>query len=245
MRALLLGLAKTNALNILALHGGGGMMRGKHGRPIGRHSRGDGLRAYIRLRSGPSSYGGLWIRDLPASKENPTTDRNWASAPFAALDALAFCHGPFDGIMGYSARRGDDHLVPSQRASSFSFAVTYCGYAPTTHTGLMGLINAATPMSIPHAFYYGTADYLIVNSMTTAAAAHFSTTTMISDGGGHDVPQSGSAVTSITNFVLGFNAPSHTHTPHSHTPHSHTPHSHTPHSHDPQPCAAHACAAQP
>ena len=95
MRALLLGLAKTNALNILALHGGGGMRRAwKANWPAFARRWARGIHSFTP--SGPSSYGGLWIRDPPGGKENPTTDPNWASASFAALDALVSSHGPFD-----------------------------------------------------------------------------------------------------------------------------------------------------
>ena len=121
MRALLLGLAKTNALNILALHGGGGDAASMEGQLTGiRAAMGSG-HTFV-YASGPSSYGGLWIRDPPGGKENPTTDPNWASASFAALDALVSSHGPFDGIMGYSQGGAMTLLYLSQRSANFTGA---------------------------------------------------------------------------------------------------------------------------
>ena len=45
-------------------------------------------------------------------------------------------------------------------------------------------------MSIPIAFYYGTADSIIAPAMTRTAATKFSAATMVSDGGRHYPPQS-------------------------------------------------------
>jgi hypothetical protein len=58
--------------------------------------------------------------------------------------------------------------------NTFRFAITFCGYLPTTHLGLMGRINAATPMTTPHLLYFGNNDAIISPSMTRDAAAKFS-----------------------------------------------------------------------
>ena len=192
----------TDALHILALHGGGS---GPSGMTWGT----SGLRA--ALGSGHTFFfatapeaGGRWIRDPPGGKSQPTTDPNWAQSSFTYLNDIVATQGPFDGLIGYSQGGAMTVLYLSQAQASFRFAVTFCGYVPTTHTGLVGRINAASPMSIPAAFYYGTSDWVISNAMTLAAAAHFSTTTMISDGGGHSIPQSGSALTATVSFINSF-----------------------------------------
>ena len=146
---------------------------------------------------------GLWIRDPPGGKGEPTTDPNFASESFAVIDNHVTNDGPFDALMGYSQGAAMVLLYLSEYASRFQFALTFCGYLPSTHTGLNNRIAAAAPMSIPILFYMGTADAVIDNALTREAAAQFSNPTLVVDGGGHAPPQSGAAVDEIVAFING------------------------------------------
>ena len=119
------------------------------------------------------------------------------------IDTHVTNDGPFDALMGYSQGAAMVLLYLSEYASRFQFAVTFCGYLPSTHTGLNNRIAAAAPMSIPILFYMGTADAVIDNALTREAAAQFSNPTIVVDGGGHAPPQSGAAVDEIVAFVNG------------------------------------------
>ena len=202
---LLLSLATcTHALRFLALHGGTDnptTFQGQMGAIVAALGSGHtwvwAQGAYTHTT--PGEY--LWIRDAPGGKNAGTTDPNWAQSSFTYLDNMVATQGPFDAIVGYSQGAAMTILYLSQASASFRFAVTFCGYLPTVHTGLIGRINAASPMSIPILFYYGTNDNIITNSMTISAASHFSAATMVSDGGQHDPPSSGAALTATINFI--------------------------------------------
>ena len=196
---LLLGLASSNALKILALHGGGNTAAEMESMLTGIRAAMGAGHTFV-YGSAPYS-GNVWIRDAPGGKNAGTTDPNWAQATFTYLDNLVATQGPFDAIMGYSQGGAMVPIYLSQRSANFTFAVTFCAYLETVHSGLMGLVDAAAPMSIPIAFYYGTSDSIITNDMTLAAAAKFSDTTMICDGGGHAPPTDGEAVTAVVDFI--------------------------------------------
>ena len=203
--SILLSLATcTHALRFLALHGGTDnptTFQGQMGAIVAALGSGHtwvwAQGAYTHTT--PGEY--LWIRDAPGGKNAGTTDPNWAQSSFTYLDNMVATQGPFDAIVGYSQGAAMTILYLSQASASFRFAVTFCGYLPTVHTGLIGRINAASPMSIPILFYYGTNDNISTNSMTISAASHFSAATMVSDGGQHDPPSSGPALTATVNFI--------------------------------------------
>ena len=109
--------------------------------------------SWIRIRY----PGNLWIKDPPGGKENPTTDPNWASLSVQTLNNLVEQNGPFDGIMGFSqgAAMLITYLSTPTGRNSFRFAIILSGYLPTTHLGLTERIDAASPISTPSLFYYG------------------------------------------------------------------------------------------
>ena len=193
------------SLRFLCLHGGGGN---------GNHLRVELQAVVSALGSGHSFVyanaptqqdgGNVWMRDPPGGKEVATTDRNWASASFTYLDGLVSSQGPFDALMGYSQGGAMTVLYLSQTPAPFRFAVVFCGYVPTTHSGLVARIAEASPMPTPTLFYMGTNDVIISNGMTREAVTHFSSATIVSDGGGHEPPTSGPALTQVVSYINGF-----------------------------------------
>ena len=198
--------AGSGALRILALHGGGDSADTMRGITTNlQNALGSGVTWYFA--QAPYSPG-LWIRDPPDRRRlgaGETTDPNWAALSFNELDNLVSTQGPFDGIMGYSQGAAMTILYLSHNAAAFRFAVTFCGYLTTTHTGLMGRVTAAAPIATPTVFWMGTADTIITNTLTNAAVAEFSNpTVLVANGLGHVVPESGSTFDSVVSFISGF-----------------------------------------
>ena len=76
-----------------------------------------------------------WWND-PESKSNPTTNRDHAKTMVDKLNTIISNEGPFDGIMGYSQGAAAVPVYLSQvNKGTFKWAVMFCGYLPTTHSG--------------------------------------------------------------------------------------------------------------
>ena len=75
-------------------------------------------------------------------------------------------------------------------AGPTTVALMFCGYLPTTHTGLVNKIEAKKPFGdIPALVWMGVNDGTITNQMTTEQAAVFTNPTVVtSTSGGHAVP---------------------------------------------------------
>merc|ERR1719433_1026711 len=137
-----------------------------------------------------SGYNGVWMRDPPNGKNQPTTDPHFADASLANLDALVASQGPFYGILGYSQGAA---FVPIYLAhapiGTFQLAIMFCGYLPTTHLGLLGLAETASPFGdISAISWMGAEDNIISNDASQAQAAFFTNPTVIVDpNGGHSV----------------------------------------------------------
>lgn len=198
------GTGTSSSLKILCLHGGGQTAQSFESSMQALRSA-LGQRVSFVFASSPYP-GNLWIRGPPGGKGTPTTSADWAADSFATLDNLISSQGPFDGILGFSQGGAMvvTYLSSASARASFRFAVIFCGYVPSTHKGLEAQINAAAPISTPTAVYYGTGDPIISNAMTLAAADKFSSSTIVSDGGGHAPPSSGAALAAIVDFVNGF-----------------------------------------
>jgi len=152
----------------------------------------------------PEEYA-LWIRDPPGGKGEPTTDANWASTSVNFLNELILSHGPFFGILGYSQGSAMSILLLAHvPIGTFQVAMLFCGYIPTTHSGLSNLVTTASPFGDIHALVWmGANDATISNAMTTEQASMFtSPTVVVSANGGHAVPDdSDPTFTSIVSFL--------------------------------------------
>jgi len=136
-------------------------------------------------------YNGLWIRDPPGGKGRATTDPDWAAASIAVLDDAVATQGPFAGILGYSQGSAFVPIYLAHApAGTFQFALMFCGYLTTTHTGLLNRVRAASPFGgIPALVWMGSQDYIISNAMTRGQAAKFTSPSIVSSQrGGHSVP---------------------------------------------------------
>ena len=185
--------AESIRLKILCLHGGGedaSQFRASVGM-VGLESS---LASSVEFVYATAPYSrSLWIRDPPGGKSSPTTDPNWASQSVALLDSIVQSQGPFHGLLGYSQGSAMAlTYLTSVPLSTFQVVILFCGYVPTTHTGLTNRINTASPFGgIPALIWIGRNDPIISNAQSQNAAAMFtSPSVLISQSGGHAVPDS-------------------------------------------------------
>lgn len=194
----------TSLPKILCLHGGGQPASGFQAMP-GMASLQSSLSStfeFVFAQTPESGY--VWIRDPPGGKGTATTDTNWASASVSYLNTLVQNQGPFSGILGYSQGAAMSIYYLSQVATgTFQFAVLFCGYLPTTHTGLLQSINTQSPFGgINTLVFMGQNDAVITNTMTLDAAAKFTSPTQVTSSvAAHNPPET---CDSTFNQVLSF-----------------------------------------
>jgi len=177
---------------ILCLHGGGmsgPSFQSTPGMVALQNSL--GTRFEFVFATSPLSNG-VWWNDPPGGKGQATTDPDWAATSIAYIDGLVSSQGPFVALLGYSQGAAMVPLYLSQTTLPIQFQVvmSFCGYLPSTHTGLENRINAASPFgNIPALVWMGAQDSVISNSMTQAQAAKFTSPVVLTSSvAGHDVP---------------------------------------------------------
>jgi len=184
-------------LKILCLHGGGGTgagFRSAAGMQALAASLGDKYEFVFPDGGSAVGAGNLWIRDPPNGKGQSTTDPNFAAPSFAVLDKIVRDDGPFYGILGYSQGSAFIPVYLSHvPAGTFKVAFMFCGYLTTTHQGLLGEVNTASPFGgIPALVWQGARDGIITNGMTAEQATKFTSPTVVtSSTGDHAVPSAG------------------------------------------------------
>ena len=180
------------APKILALHGGGGSAAGfQQQQGVQDLVAALGGTAEVVFVSSPEPNG-VWIRDPPGGKGEPTTDPAWADATFAFLDQVVADQGPFTGIMGYSQGAA---IIPAYLAHlgdaaprTFDFAAMFCGYLETLHQGVMGRINAAAPLPTPALVFIGDNDVAFAPLAPALAAVFADPVVVRSSVAGHELP---------------------------------------------------------
>merc|ERR1719229_68481 len=195
--------SNSRSRKILCLHGGGGTpddFRMELGGLMNALPEFD----FVFATSG---YNGLWIRDPPGGKNQPTTDPHFADASLQSLDQIVAEEGPFFGILGYSQGSAFIPVYLSHApAGTFQIAMMFCGYLTTTHQGLLNNVYAASPFGdITALVWMGAQDFVITNAMTTEQAGVFTAPAVItSQAGGHAVPGNYDATfTEVTAWIRG------------------------------------------
>merc|ERR1711871_402274 len=177
---------------ILALHGGGGSAKSMSDNTADlRTALGSEYEWVYASKAGNDDTQENWWDDPSGGKDEPTTDRDWASGMVTALNAIVQEQGPFYGIAGYSQGAAAVPVYLAQvPANTFQMAVMFCGYLPTTHQGLVDRINEQSPFNnTPALSWMGTADNIISNSMSEAQARKFTQPLVLkSQGAGHIPP---------------------------------------------------------
>ena len=186
------GTGSLTGPKILVLHGGGGNALGtRSSEPFQQLMNSLSGFQFVYAQGGyPAGGGAMWIPD-PPSKSEPTTSAKVADASLQILDDIVRTQGPFYGILGYSQGSAFVPIYLSHApANTFQVAMMFCGYLTTTHQGLLGLVNAASPFNnIASLVWMGGQDTIIINAMTDAQAAKFTHPVRLLDvNAGHALP---------------------------------------------------------
>lgn len=171
---------------ILCLHGGGGdakTFQADPGITDLRNALGDDY-GFVFAQA---QNNGLWMRDPPRGKSNPTTDPEWASKSVGILNKIVTEQGPFYGILGYSQGAA---FIPVYLAQipegTFQIAVMFGGYLPTTHQGLISRIKTKSPFEdIPALVWMGGQDWIANENL---ASPFIKPTVLRSSKAGHIIP---------------------------------------------------------
>ena len=178
---------------ILALHGGGGSAAGfQQQQGVQDLVAALGGTAEVVFVSSPEPSG-VWIRDPPGGKGEPTTDPAWADATFAFLDQVVAEQGPFAGIMGYSQGAAIipaylEWITSTQANYSFDFVAMFNGYLETLHQGVMDRINGAAPFPTPALVFIGDNDFAFAPLGPALAAVFADPVVVRSSVAGHELP---------------------------------------------------------
>jgi len=149
--------------------------------------------------------GSVWIRDPPGGKNNPTTQTTWADTSINYLTGYISDNGPFYGILGFSQGVPMTLLM---LASGFRFekVFLFCGYLPTTHAGLMSLINTTSPFPDKTLNFIGEQDGDFFTESGPALNDYFTNCTPVMGANtGHALPtQSGdpNAFNKVVEFAI-------------------------------------------
>lgn len=173
---------------ILCLHGGGGdakTFQADPGITDLRNALGDDYEFVFAQ----AQNNGLWMRDPPRGKSNPTTDPEWASKSVGILNKIVAEQEPFYGILGYSQGAA---FIPVYLAQipedTFQIAVMFGGYLPTTHQGLISRIKTKSPFkNITALVWMGGQDWIANKNL---ASPFIKPTVLRSSKAGHAIPLS-------------------------------------------------------
>lgn len=151
--------------------------------------------------------GGVWYNDPPGGSKEPTNDPNWADASVNYLNNFIEANGPFDAILGYSQGVPMSLVYLATGSYNFDNVLLFNGYLPTTHMGLISVIDANTPFAQAALIFIAQNDtyfYQIGLEVKTKFANY---TELISTSAGHALPtQSDSNFQSVVNFLASIDS---------------------------------------
>ena len=151
--------------------------------------------------------GGVWYNDPPGGGKEPTNDPNWADASVNYLNNFIEANGPFDAILGYSQGVPMSLVYLATGSYNFDNVLLFNGYLPTTHMGLISVIDANTPFAQAALIFIAQNDtyfYQIGLEVKTKFANY---TELISTSAGHALPtQSDSNFQSVVNFLASIDS---------------------------------------
>ena len=189
------------ANRILCLHGGGGSAASLQYQ--------QGMQDLVAalpdcefiFASSPVS-GGVWYNDPPGGGKDPTYDPNWADVSVNYLNDFIEANGPFDAILGYS--QGVPMSLVYLAAGNYDFdnVLLFNGYLPTTHMGLINVIDANSPYTQSALIFIAQNDYYFYEMGLELKNKFNSYTELISTSAGHALPtQSDTNFQSVINFL--------------------------------------------
>ncbi|MFL2833653.1 MAG: hypothetical protein ACJ0BK_08595 [Coraliomargaritaceae bacterium] len=194
------------ANRILCLHGGGGSAAS-----LQYQSGMQDLIAALPdcefiFASSPVS-GGVWYNDPPGGGKDPTNDSNWADVSVNYLNNFIEANGPFDAILGYSQGVPMSLVYLATGSYNFDNVLLFNGYLPTTHLGLISVIDANSPFAQSTLIFIAQDDTYFYQIGLEVKNKFTSYTELISTSAGHALPtQSDANFQSVVNFLANIDS---------------------------------------
>ena len=194
------------ANRILCLHGGGGSAASLQYQ--------SGMQDLIEtlpdcefiFASSPVS-GGVWYNDPPGGGKDPTNDSNWADVSVNYLNNFIEANGPFDAILGYSQGVPMSLVYLATGSYNFDNVLLFNGYLPTTHLGLISVIDANSPFAQSTLIFIAQDDTYFYQIGLEVKNKFTSYTELISTSAGHALPtQSDANFQSVVNFLANIDS---------------------------------------
>ena len=195
------------ASRILCLHGGGGSVAS-----LQYQSGMQDLIAALPdcefiFASSPIS-GGVWYNDPPGGGKDPTYDPNWADVSVNYLNDFIEANGPFDAILGYSQGVPMSLVYLATGSYDFNNVLLFNGYLPTTHMGLINVIDANSPYTQSTLIFIAQNDTYFYQIGLEVKSMFNSYTELISTSAGHALPTASDAnFQSVVNFLDNLDSP--------------------------------------
>ena len=193
--------AQLCANRILCLHGGGGSASSLEYQ--------QGMQDLIAalpdcefiFASSPVS-GGVWYNDPPGGGKDPTYDPNWADVSVNYLNDFIEANGPFDALLGYSQGVPMSLVYLARGSYDFDNVLLFNGYLPTTHMGLINVIDANSPFTQSALIFIAQNDYYFYDMGLELKTKFNNYTELISTSAGHALPTASDAnFQSVVNFL--------------------------------------------
>ncbi len=197
---------RLSANRILCLHGGGGSAASL------QYQQGmQDLRAALPqwefvFASSPVA-GGVWYNDPPGGGKEPTNDPNWADVAVNYLNDFIATNGPFDAILGYSQGVPMSLVYLALGDHTIGHALLFNGYLPTTHNGLIQVINANAPYPQSALIFVAENDTYFYEIGLAVKNRFTNYTELISMTAGHALPTASDAnFQSVVDFLENANS---------------------------------------
>ena len=195
-----------HANRILCLHGGGGSASSLEYQ--------QGMQDLVAalpdcefiFASSPVS-GGVWYDDPPGGGKVPTNDPNWADVSVNYLNNFIEANGPFDAILGYSQGVPMSLVYLATGSYDFDNVLLFNGYLPTTHIGLINVIDANSPFNQSALIFIAQNDYYFYDMGLELKNKFNSYTELISTSAGHALPTASDAnFQSVVNYLTNLDS---------------------------------------
>ena len=192
--------AQLCASRILCLHGGGGSAASLQYQQ-GMQDLIAALPDCEFIFASSTVSGGVWYNDPPGGGKDPTYDPNWADVSVNYLNDFIEANGPFDAILGYSQGVPMSLVYLATGSYDFNNVLLFNGYLPTTHMGLINVIDANSPYTQSALIFIAQNDYSFYQIGLEVKSKFANYTELISTSAGHALPtQSDTNFQSVVNF---------------------------------------------
>lgn len=150
---------------------------------------------------------GVWYNDPPGGGKDPTNDPNWADISVNYLNNFIEANGPFDAILGYSQGVPMSLVYLATGSYDFDNVLLFNGYLPTTHIGLISVIDANSPYTQSALIFIAQDDTYFYQIGLEVKSKFANYTELISTSAGHALPtQSDANFQSVVNFLASIDS---------------------------------------